>query len=52
MLDVCIMYYFDKCLFFVGTGDPTDDLSMCMRVNPYLPVDIDDSTKLFFLSRI
>ena len=28
ILDVCIMYYFDRCLIFTGTCDPTS--------NPYL----------------
>jgi hypothetical protein len=23
--DICIMYYFDRCLIFVGTSDPTGD---------------------------
>jgi hypothetical protein len=25
ILDIFIIYYFDRCLIFVGTGDPTGD---------------------------
>jgi hypothetical protein len=25
ILDVCIMYYFGRCLIIVDTGDPTSD---------------------------
>jgi hypothetical protein len=25
ILDICIIYYFDICLIFVGTGDPVGD---------------------------
>jgi hypothetical protein len=26
ILDICIIKYFDRCLIFVGTGDPMGDL--------------------------
>jgi hypothetical protein len=25
ILDICIIYHFDRCLIFVGAGDPMGD---------------------------
>jgi hypothetical protein len=53
ILDVCIMYYFDRCLIFIGTCDRTGDPYPCgyghgYGVNPYPLVNMSDSTGLFF----
>jgi hypothetical protein len=43
ILDICIIYYFDRYLIFVGTGDPMGD--------PYPrdpPVYMNDPAGLFF----
>jgi hypothetical protein len=51
ILDVCITYYFDRYLIFVGTSDPMVThihMGMGTRVNPYPSVDKGDLTGLFF----
>jgi hypothetical protein len=47
ILDVCIMYYFDSCLIFVGTGDQYPH-GYGYEVKSIPTVDMGDPTKLFF----
>jgi hypothetical protein len=43
------MYYFDRCLIFVGTGDPYPH-GYGMGVNLYPSVDMGDLMGLFFVA--
>jgi hypothetical protein len=43
IFDVYIMYYFDRCLIFAGTGDSTSDpYPYEYEVNPHPLVDMGD----------
>jgi hypothetical protein len=51
ILDICIMYHFDRCLIFVGTSNRMVThihMGMCMGVNPYPSVHMCDLMGLFF----
>jgi hypothetical protein len=49
ILDVCIMYYFDRCLIFMGmVTHMTYPHGYGMGINSYLPIVMGDPTWLFF----
>jgi hypothetical protein len=50
IIDIYIIYHFNRCLMFVDTGDSTGDpYSYGIEINTYPPVYMDDPTYFFIV---